>query len=358
MREPAAPPPEIGSLLARAEELEYGAEKMELVEEAVRRADELRDLDWSFRTRMELVQTATFSGYPERLMVAFGWVLGTFQRDPERFREHVHSLLWQFKYVLHAAFEFPQIERKRVDELFGQMAAMLAENGYNRRPLHYLRWLTAMNMGRRADVERFMEKWQAEPRDGMADCRACERDSQVGYHGYCENWEKTCEAAAPILDGWQSCAEVPHRTYGKVLRALLALGNPEKAEEYHREGVRRISRNPKFISSATRHIGYLLHLKETQRAAELVEEFLPYALATANLDARYRMFLVTERWLEQTAEAGEAVSIRLPGPLAEFREAEACAAWIRPRREELASQFDTRNGTEYYARGVPAELLY
>ena len=68
-------------LLAQAARLPHSDAEVALVEEAVRLSDLHQDARKSFSARMRLVDAANHSGYPEKALVAFTWVLGQHDRD-------------------------------------------------------------------------------------------------------------------------------------------------------------------------------------------------------------------------------------------------------------------------------------
>src|SRR5437867_1014482 len=110
---------EIDELLGRADTLRHGAARIALVEEAVNLADRHNDTDAGFDARLEFVSAALFAGQPDRMLVAFAWMLAQFDRDPELY--DAHRLLWQYKWVVNALPDFPQITRVQIEEMFADM---------------------------------------------------------------------------------------------------------------------------------------------------------------------------------------------------------------------------------------------
>src|ERR1700722_150885 len=99
----------IERLLERSNELRNGPQRIGVLEQAVRLADEHGDLDAGFRARMELMEAATFGGRPDILLTAFSWCLAEHDRDPDRFDEK--GFLWKYKWVMGNVIEFPHIPR-------------------------------------------------------------------------------------------------------------------------------------------------------------------------------------------------------------------------------------------------------
>ena len=78
-------------------------------------------------------------------------------------------------------------------------------------------------------------------------------DIGVGYLTTLGREGEALAAAAPILEGRHKCAQVPHRTYARVLLPLLRLGRPAEAMSCHRKGYRLIARNPDFVGQVGKH---------------------------------------------------------------------------------------------------------
>src|ERR1043165_2002174 len=103
----------IDRLLEKSNELKNGPERIDVLEEAVRIADEQGELDAGFRARLELIEAATFGGRPDILLTAFAWCLAEHDRDPDRFDRK--DLLWKYMWVVGNIVEFPHITRAQIE---------------------------------------------------------------------------------------------------------------------------------------------------------------------------------------------------------------------------------------------------
>src|SRR5205823_6907752 len=102
-------------------------------------------------------------GHNATALVALAWLLAQYNEDPNRFRSHQFSLLWQFKNVLHNAGEFPQIRRQQFEDLRHQMEALYRGCGYNMRPVQGVRLSFALAIGDRPMAEEAHKEFSASP---------------------------------------------------------------------------------------------------------------------------------------------------------------------------------------------------
>jgi len=339
-------------LMSQAQQLNDGPEQVALLEEAVREADMSNDIRLGFEARMELVKAGIFGGFAERAIVAFSWCLARFDESPEEY--NAFDILWRFKWIVNNLHDFPTIPREKIAELEDELERRFTASGYSSRPVHVIRAGNAMTMGDKAAGLKHFEKWQLTERDGMADCAACEQNHSVVMLSHLHRNEEALSTAEPILAGRMRCAAVPQGTYGDVVRPLLRLGRLEEALDAYRKGYRLVSANPKYMEAIAEHMLTLLAADDVQKAVRLFEKHLPWAVATANPDSRFRFYNVATLFLEKLDQHSKRKrKLTLPSqlpcydPQSKYDPAEL-AAWFAHETQQLADQFNRRNGNEYY----------
>lgn len=353
----------IYQLWDQADDLPHGEIQVRLLEEAVNLAESTRDLDLIFEARKRLASAATFGGHPEKLLPAFAWCLAHFQREPDRFAQHRYQLLWYFKYVLNAACQFPQMSSEQFYGLHQQMADMYLKSGYNLRPVHYMRFNFALSSGDLPTAQQAYDDYRAVPRDGMADCVACESNTESGFFADLGDLEKSLQVAGPILAGKQKCSSVPHSTFSNVLRTLALLGRYEEADEFQRKGYRLIRDNPSFVGYVGLQIAYLVHRDRRTTAMRMLERRLAAALSTHKLSSRHQFYVAARRLLVASAEQRPTCKLTLPpefplyDPSGEY-ELSALIAWFDQEIAAIAERFDQRNGNRFYGETKVAWLNY
>ncbi len=353
----------VEELLELSRTLPFGEERYRIVEEAVRYADQTRAVDELFEAKMELVSVAGFCGHDEQLLTAFSWCLAKFEEDPERFIHRLHSLLWYFKNVLHNVAVFPTISRQQIQEIHGQMAHYYSVCGFNRRPVYYLGFVVALQLGDLELAAQLLPIWQQEPRDEMADCPACEADGVTEYQIIQGNYEEALQVAGPNLSGQRSCAEVPHRVLAYVLRPLVMLGRSEEAERHHIHGYRLIRQNPNYLRHVALHLTYLMDQDRLPEAVEIFQRHLPWSLNTREFRHKYIFLVASAELLRILAEEKSTCKLNLPAdfPLhqpSNTYEVAELTGWFQREAAQLGEAFNQRNGNDFYTTTLLDQLLY
>ncbi len=348
---------QVYELMDQAWQMEGAARVMGL-EQAVRLADSPHDVDLGFSVRQSLIETATFSGYPQSALVAFAWCLAQSDRDPERFA--YADLLWQYKWIADSLSAFPEVSWQQIEDTFKDLARRSDQAGLGARAVHKLYMKAAMHRGDRRGARRYHDKWAKSPRDTLTDCRACNIDAEVQYLAFLGKDDDALTAAAPVLRGAHRCAEIPHITYARALLPLVRLGRVADAARYHLKGYRLVARNREFIREVGSHIQFLALTDNLAEGVKLFEKHLVWAVETMDLDERFDYYLVGQFLLDRLIRAGRGDHrLRLPAAFSDCPEgrslsADELARWIDRELKTLAERFDARNGTDFFARSIVA----
>jgi hypothetical protein len=346
---------EVNDLLDQARRA-AGASQIMLLEEAVRLADSHGEVRLGYDARQELIQAATFSGHPEKALVAFTWCLAQFDRDPAAFDSY--RLLWRYKWILGRLPNFPQVSRRQIEDAAEDMRRRYEQFGSGLRAVYKLQMDAALDMGDWEAARAHHARWQAARRDWLADCPACELNREIAFQIEAGNDEQAVSLAAPIVAGRMKCAEIPHATFGKLLLPLLRLGRPEEAMRHHRRGYRLIAGNEEFLYEASEHLTFLVLTDNLAKGTTLLARHLPWALATSELARRFAFQLAARLLLGQLQGAGrKRLTLRLPASLAAHREGGtyevgALADWLDEDLRALAARFDERNSNDYFSRRI------
>src|SRR5690606_29127302 len=127
-----------------------------------------------FHLRMSLTEAYKYGGEPARAMTTFTRCLTAFDADPARYGpEAHHRLLWQFKWIIAALTDFPEIPLDRTYALLDDMERRYRESGYSLHPVHGLRCQVARHIGDVATADAEFERWRTAPQDESSDCAGC-----------------------------------------------------------------------------------------------------------------------------------------------------------------------------------------
>lgn len=346
---------QVAELLRLAQGMSHGPEQVSVCERAVNLADGHHDVETGFVARRRLIQAATFSGMPDKSMVAFAWCLAQCDRDPERFSER--RVLWQYKWVVMSLYGFPEIPRGKIEQATADIEDRYRRQGLSPRPIWRIRLINARGMGDTADAEHHLQQWLAAPRDEFTDCRACETSTHVGVLVDAGADEEALAVARPLLDGRLGCATQPQITLARVLMPLLRLGRIAEAVPRHVDGYRRIRAQPHYYTTTiAQHLVFLALTGNYGRALRVLEEHLGRSFADPTPIDRLHFYLAGRLALELLDRDGQArIQMRLPSSFpAHRREGEydtlALADWFATELSRLAQRFDARNGNGHYGQ--------
>ncbi|PQO39975.1 hypothetical protein [Blastopirellula marina] len=353
----------INQLWREAYHLPFGEVKVRVLEESLALTESLRDVDAIFIARLQLAAAGTASGHPEKAIPAYAWCLARFEEDPQRFQQHEHHLLWFFKNILHSVDEFPRLTLEQIEDLRTQMTSIYRRFGRNMRPVHYTRFVFSLRIGDLRQAAESLELYSAIPRDELADCLACEADSEAEYYAFIGDMEKTLATAGPNLRQERTCAEVPHRIYCQVLKPLALLGRYEEADEYQRKGYRLIRNNPTFLYHIAFQIAYLVHRNRLTSAVRMFEQHLATAIETHQLRSRFYFYAAAQHLLTQVAQKKSSQKLNLPQAFPLYSDSQeydlaTLIAWLDAELGALGPQFDARNRTNYFTQEIAAQLVY
>lgn len=345
---------QIEDLLDEAGDLDHGPVQLAILERTVDLADAHNNLDLSFEVRSRLVESASFSGRPDVAMVAFSWMIATYDANPGRFDRY--QFLWQYKWVLGFAPEFPTIGQDQLDELYDDMKRRYKAEGSTLHAYWTLRRDNADTMGRVADGKKAHAKLIATKQDHLSNCAACVQDGSVAYLASIGDDAGALKAAKPIFQGKMSCAEVPEHTYANAVLPSIRLGKHAEALAHFKTGYRLIDRNPDFLRQKGMFIVGLTLTGNLARALTLLDRHLAESLDAISPWWRFEFFLSARLLLEQLAQNGTiTVPVRIPKKM-ELATGDrnptvaALAEWMDAHLKELATAFDTRNGNKTFAK--------
>ena len=345
-------PEKIRDLIFRSRDLGYTLEAVATLEEAVRLADSHKDVPLGYQARQALLDAATYSGEHDKGLVAFSWCLAQADKSPEDYS--IWELLWKYKWVIDHLVQFPRISRERIYAALDDFSSRCRQNGFNDRAAVLLRCNTEAEMGNFAAAKEWRDKWQLTKRDGMADCHACELDRVVKIDALMGEHEAAIQAAGPILRGRLRCAEVPHLTYSTLLRSFWEARGPEEAGKIYEKGYRLVRGSRDFIREHARHILHLLRADRLDQAVTLVRRHLSWALETRNPDDQYFFLVATRVVMRRVHGQGtKSVRLRLRNELCPVAGKTTVAVppfleWLDGKIEKLASEFDSRNGNQWF----------
>lgn len=350
----------IEELLELAAEQDPVEGAIPFLEQAVRLADSQQDRVAAFNARTELVQAAAFSGFPDKALIHFAWLLGTYDRHRQQFEHSTYQIMWMYKWILSGALDNPAFPLSRLRKLEADFERRTREYGYGGHYRAYHALMLAKQLGDSSAAQAAFLAWRDLPRDQLSDCKACEQNKVMHFYSWRGNPEAAVKLGREIIDKDMSCHNVPTVTHANLLLPLVALGRAEEARHAHTEGLRlaRLDRN--FIDTIAEHLRYLLLTGQTGAALTIWAEHLDLALGIHNSNDLFE-FLSVSAALWRALPTGEPVSLPLPRSFSLYHAAqmyrpEVLSSHFAAQAAALAQRFDHRNGTPRFAERLQETL--
>ncbi|MEZ6141468.1 MAG: hypothetical protein R3B84_12925 [Zavarzinella sp.] len=333
-----------------------GETKVALLEQAVQLADELGDVPLAYDVRMYLIDSAVLAGKPELMVVHFPWCLATYDADPESY--NYYSLLWKYKWVVTDICDFPTISAEKILELLADMKTRYESYGAGMHG-YWSSYASVMrSLDRTKEADTASKKMAELPRDILSNCNACEINS-VGATLYNKSkYDSALEQVKPILEDHMSCSTVPHTTLGWAMMSHFQLGNIEEAIICHRRGYPLVRGRGNLLVTLGHHIRFLALTNNLVAATRIIEKHLPTAMDAFALESRFYFLCGVHVYLlVQTQENHQQLSIRLPDslPVPSVKgkvSTKELTDWCISQLQEIAAQFDQRNGTKKYQKTI------
>jgi len=254
-------------------------ERIERAEMAVKLADRLGDIGRAWDARMALMEAATFGGAPDKSLIAFAWLESRCELEPERFP--LHDILWAYKWICAEIIEFPEISRDQIEKTVERMRVAYESYGASLRPYYAAQARIARMLdGDRDLIRKHMEKYALAARDRFADCRACETNFAAKIAVFVGDYERAHRLAEPILSGRESCAEIPHLTYGLLAVPSWEMGFADRARLYHQRGYELVRTNVDFLEGVSLHLHFALISDDEDQAVAIFKRHLSWAVDT------------------------------------------------------------------------------
>ena len=350
----------IQDLLALAEQQDPPEAAIPFLEQAVRLADTQQDRAAAFHARCELVQAATFGGFPDKAMIHFAWLLGTYDRYPAEFGGRSYQMLWMYKWILSSAVDNPAFPLARLERLEADFERRTRQHGSGAHYLAYHRLMLAKQMGDQRRAQAAFLAWRSLPRDGLSDCEACEQNKVMGYYAWRGNHEAAVQLGQNIITRGMSCHNVPTVTHANLLLPLLALDRHDEARHAHAEGLRLARLDRHFIETIAEHLRYLTLTGQPDLALKVWAEHLGLALGVRNPNDQFD-FLCASAALWASLPPADPVTLTLPRSFALYRADRTyhpgtMSEHFRQEAAALGRRFDERNGTRRFEQHLQACL--
>ncbi|WP_300598657.1 hypothetical protein [Niabella sp.] len=265
----------IQKLLNQGEALSLPEEKIKLLLQAIKIADENEDLEWGYDLRLMLIETERDVAFTKESIPAFAWVLQVCDQHPDLFSET--DFLWQYKWMMADLYDNPHVSKEQVQAALEDFKLRLQRNGYGLRAYYNELYSDALVQKDAALIQEYGEQLKTITRDQMSDCEACEMDAEVSATFELQGFQQGHEQALPLLEKQYTCVHVPMRTLANLSYEAFKNNQPELAREFCEKANMELEALTHDASALLSEIKLLVFKASANQAAakEQIEQLVP-----------------------------------------------------------------------------------
>ena len=331
-------------LRSEAWSLPQGKQKLAVLEEAIRIADQYMTKEDAYFARMTYSEAALDSGYQERFLVSFSWCLTQFEKEPAAYSSF--SIIWHYKWFINQIWRFPQFGAAQISSILDDFKAKCLQYGHSLRPYYQCHHRYALSGGDLEAAQTYYELWRKTARDGMSDCRACEQNSFGYYHFTAGRYRRGLQTMKPIMDGRLTCKTIPQNTYSHLLLPLLETDQAEEAVKMAKKGARLLS-GPGYLTEYGSFLAYYT-VTDINKAAKWFENTIGFAMETKVGWDRFLYLSSAQAFLQVWLQQKRRRKLKTGSELSYER--------LKLEAEELALAFDQRNQNHYCSELLAQKL--
>ncbi len=350
------------ALYAAAQKQSEGGPRMAVLQDAIQQADEAGEHYWRMLLRYDYACQATFHDDPPKAMPAAAEFASIFQEHSDVLYERsadgapeMYLMITQMG--LDPIVNLPQVPKEQWEELMKQFRALVQEYHIGLRTY----WWQMCNFWQYVDKEQafiYFRKFWRTGRDGLSDCRACERSNAVrmclliGDRAAADDYAKPMEAGRIWF-----CNDTPHRYWLAYLEDALDRREMDRAKAYANKLYRKADRDRNDLSYLGAIIRCWAQTDDLDRAVKLLEKRLIWAESMWDQKKLYDFFKGAWACFRELAKTSESVELALPGWFPLFRAdgvyaPKELADWFYENASRIGAAFDKRNESDYFAKDL------
>ena len=345
------------------EQIEHGKARLSAMRAAIEAADANDDRPYQFYFRLQFCRESTFYVDYMDMLVMFPELLTLADKYPDTpttrfnngFTDSLDHVLWCYKWVLGACDDFYQIPMEDCEKFFEDFKRRSIAYGYNLKPYYRQKYYFYDKIDRKMADEAFYD-FERTPRDGNADCRACERNTEIRFYLNKGNLKRAGRLSVDIENQTLRCGNDNTawlRLKGIYLDHYMKTGNLEEALKYCRI-IERSARKQRehqrwedlICCYAHADIGKALKLYK-EHWKELREDREPSSVFDTSLNLSHFFKLLSENRKRSTVKLPLDSSFPLYREDGQYIINDLCEFYYKTA-EDIAKKMDARNGGTYY----------
>lgn len=345
---------ELESLMDRINSMEYGKEKVAAAQKCVEMADRLGATEQRLWARWELIWAYEFGDDPAKRLPICAEFMAIYQENPRAFPKVAVVHIAQMAF--NSATAVSQVPKEQCDKLLDEVLALVKSCGKGMQMLASYATQYAIEIGNRKMAEEYLHQTIHLRRDILSECEACDKARQARLLLMLDHCDEALAAMEKLLAQGLSCREEPWLTLSAFVEKLLAMGQVQQARRFAKKIFAHGISQPHDLPVA----GALLMMEGALREhrwadVSLLERCWGWTLKLWDQDLQFDFYLGAWCYCKRLAQEQATVKLVLPKPLMPTQEkalyeCEQLADWIWNEAQRIATAFDTRNASDYYAK--------
>lgn len=330
-----------------------GATRMHALLSAIAQADEAEAHYYRLLFRYDYACEATFRDDPPKAMPAaieFGTI---FEEHPDALGpDGKEAYLMITQMAIDPVVSLPQISLSQWEAMMEQFHLLVKRFHLGHRVYWWQMCRFYIYLDKQKAFEYFQKFWKT-GRDGLSDCRACERCYGVRMHLLMGDSEGAEEMAKPLKQKRiRFCSDTPHLMLLAFIEDAMNRGDLKAAIPYARE-LKRIGHRDKsdlsYMGAVLRCFAY----SDPDAAIPLMEQGFPWIVGMWNQKMVYDFYKGVWTVFRQLGKKTDTIQLNLPAELSCYREdgiypIQELEGWVYTQAKTIADNFDKRNGTDSF----------
>ncbi len=339
--------------------LPEGAPQMEALSEAIQKADAAQQHFWRLMFRYEYACQATFHDDPPKAMPVAGEFCQIYEEHPDALPQdsgpEAHLMAAQI--AIDPIVTLPEIPFAQWEEGMEYFHSLVKKYKEGLR----VYWWQVCQFYQYVDLEKAWEAFQKfwkTGRDGLSDCRACERSKAVRISLMMGDRAAADEFAKPMEQGRiRFCSQTPQLYWLAYLEDALDRGDLKEAEIR----ANAVYRKAHTERSHLPYIGAVLRCRAftgLDQGEEMLSRYFLWAEGMWDQKSAYDFYKGAWCFCRQLSRKKDNIPLDLPRnsfPLWEekgiYRVGEL-ADWFYGRAAEIGKSFDLRNGSDFFDKDL------
>lgn len=346
------------NLLASAESLSYGDERVAIVEKAMAVADLHQDEDLQFKVRLQYIrEVQEAGGYPEKYMAVFPWLLAYIDQKNDIW--DMYQVLWYYKWVTGSMINFPSISKSQIINALEDLKTRYRKVTGSDLVYHDCCRSIFGELGDWEEAKKHHAViMQLHTREMLRDCKACVLNNEVSYWVGIGEVEKSLEVAIPLLNGNLSCRSVPHTTYRRFIPELVVRSRYGEAMEMAKKLFALIDESDRddYTKNYTL-LGFMGITQNFEKGIDFFNARFENAFKVRSKWSKFHFYAHARLFLGQMKKVtgNESVTLQLPEKHALFHAKQnytfdSLIAWFDKEIDEIEAAFNKRNGNDYFSK--------